>query len=54
MPKDTPRNVVVMRMQAITQALGVTCAYCHIFEGNGNPANDFATDMKPPKLVARV
>jgi hypothetical protein len=54
MPKDTPRNVVVMRMQAITQALGVTCAYCHVFEGNGNPANDFATDVKPPKLVARV
>ena len=54
MPKDTPRNVVVQRMQAINQALGVQCGYCHVFEGNGNPANDFASDVKTPKLVARV
>jgi hypothetical protein len=53
-PKDTPRAQVVMAMQGFTQALGVTCAYCHIFEGPGNPANDFASDMKPPKAVGRV
>jgi hypothetical protein len=53
-PKDTPRPQVIMVMQGFTQALGVTCAYCHIFEGVGNPANDFASDMKPPKAVGRV
>jgi hypothetical protein len=54
MPKDTPREEVIMRMRAITQALGVQCGYCHIFEGAGNPANDFASDTKQPKLTARV
>jgi hypothetical protein len=53
-PKDTPREEVIMRMRAITQALGVQCGYCHIFEGAGNPANDFASDTKQPKLTARV
>jgi Photosynthetic reaction centre cytochrome C subunit len=54
MPKDTPREEVITRMRGIVQALGVQCGYCHIFEGAGNPANDFASDTKQPKLVARV
>jgi hypothetical protein len=54
LPKDTPREEVITRMRAITQALGVQCGYCHIFEGAGNPANDFASDTKQPKLTARV
>jgi hypothetical protein len=54
MPKDTPREEVITRMRGIAQALGVQCGYCHIFEGAGNPANDFASDTKQPKLVARV
>jgi hypothetical protein len=54
LPKDMPREEVITRMRAITQALGVQCGYCHIFEGAGNPANDFASDTKPPKLTARV
>ncbi len=53
-PKDTPREEVIMRMRAIAGALGVQCGYCHIFEGAGNPANDFASDTKQPKLTARV
>ena len=53
-PKDTPREEVIMRMRAITQALGVQCGYCHIFEAAGSPANDFASDTKQPKLTARV
>jgi hypothetical protein len=48
----TPQVQTLMR--TYTAALGVQCGYCHIFEGPGNPANDFAADMKPPKLVARV
>jgi len=53
-PKDTPREEVITRMRGIVQALGVQCGYCHIFEGAGNPANDFASDTKQPKLTARV
>jgi hypothetical protein len=41
-------------MQAFTQGLGVQCGYCHVFEGANNPANDMASDVKTPKLVARV
>src|SRR5438128_11769196 len=53
-PKDIPREELLARMRNISGALGVQCGYCHIFEGAGNPANDFASDTKTPKLVARV
>lgn len=52
-PKDTPRAQVVQTMQAFTQALGVTCAHCHVFYGNNDPMNDMASDMKPQKEIAR-
>jgi hypothetical protein len=48
----TPQVQALMRN--ISAALGVQCGYCHIFEGPGNAANDFASDTKTPKLVARV
>ncbi len=51
-PKDTPRPQVVATMQAFTQALGVQCSYCHVFEGRGG-RNDFASDEKPTKKAAR-
>ena len=54
LPKDIPRQQLVQRMQAFSQGLGVQCNYCHVFEGPNNPANDMASDVKPPKLVARV
>ena len=54
LPKDIPRQQLLQRMQAFTQALGVQCGYCHVFEGANNPANDMASDVKTPKLVARV
>jgi Photosynthetic reaction centre cytochrome C subunit len=52
-PKDTPRPQVVATMQAITQALGVQCNYCHVQEGRGG-RNDFASDEKPTKKTART
>ena len=54
LPKDMTTPQVQMLMRNITAALGVQCGYCHVFEGPGNPANDFASDTKAPKLVARV
>ena len=53
-PKDTPREEVIMRMRNIAQALGVQCGYCHKFTAPGDPTNDFASDDKQPKVVARV
>jgi Photosynthetic reaction centre cytochrome C subunit len=53
-PADTPRPQVVQTMQAFTQALGVTCAHCHVWVGTNDPTNDYATDMKPAKNVARA
>jgi hypothetical protein len=52
LPKDTPRPQVVATMQAISQALGVQCNYCHVQEGRGG-RNDFASDEKPTKKAAR-
>jgi mono/diheme cytochrome c family protein len=34
--------------------VGVTCNHCHIFNGPGDPMNDFAGDTKPPKNIARA
>jgi hypothetical protein len=51
-PKDTPREQVLVSMQAFTQSLGVQCSYCHVFEGRGG-RNDMASDEKPTKKAAR-
>ena len=54
LPKDWTRQQVVAVMQQFNQALGVTCNHCHVFNGPGDPMNDFATDMKPQKNMARA
>ncbi len=53
-PKDTGRPQVLQAMQAFSAALGVTCVHCHVFNGPGDPMNDFASDTKPTKNVARA
>lgn len=53
-PKDTARADVIARMQAFNQALGVTCAHCHVLVGPNNPGNDFATDKVPAKEKTRL
>ena len=53
-PKDTPRPQVVTAMQAFSAALGVTCNHCHVFNGPGDPMNDFVGDTKPTKNMARA
>ena len=52
-PPDIPAGELIAAMQAASQALGVDCAYCHVFNGRGAPDNDMASDEKAPKLVAR-
>jgi len=54
LPANLTTPQVVQVMQTFTAALGVNCAYCHVFLGNGNPMNDMASDMKPQKNVARA
>ena len=53
-PKDIGRPQVLQAMQAFSAALGVTCKHCHVFNGPGDPMNDFAGDTKPTKNMARA
>jgi hypothetical protein len=53
-PKDIARPQLLQAMQAFSAALGVTCAHCHQFVGPNDPMNDFASDAKPAKNVARA
>jgi hypothetical protein len=54
LPKDMARAQVLQIMQNFSAALGVTCNHCHVFNGAGDPMNDFAGDTKPTKNVARA
>ena len=60
---EASRDIVatVEKMRVFTQALGVTCAYCHVerpdgrldYRANDNPRKQFARDMiAKPKPVA--
>ena len=53
LPSDIDPQQLIGLMQGAAQALGVNCAYCHVFNGRGAPDNDFASDEKAPKNVAR-
>lgn len=54
LPRDFTFQQVVQVMQQFNQALGVTCAHCHVFVAPNDPGNDFASDMKPEKNIARA
>jgi len=54
LPKDMARPQVLQIMQNFSAALGVTCNHCHVFNGPGDPMNDFAGDTKPTKNIARA
>lgn len=53
LPKDWSRQQVVQVMQVFNAALGVQCAHCHVFVAPNDPMNDFASDAKPQKNIAR-
>ena len=48
------RAQLIPIMQAFSAALGVTCNHCHVFNGPGDPMNDFVGDTKPTKNMARA
>ena len=54
LPKDFTFQQVVQVMQQFNASLGVTCVHCHVFVAPNDPANDFASDMKPEKNIARA
>jgi hypothetical protein len=53
-PKDTTFQQIIPTMRSFEGALGVECGHCHVWYGNGNPMNDFASDAKPQKNIARA
>ena len=53
-PKDIGFPQLIGIMQAFENALGVDCSYCHEFHGRGNAMNNFASDDKRPKKIARL
>jgi hypothetical protein len=53
-PKETTQAQIIPAMRAFEGALQVECGYCHQWEGNGNPNNNFAADVKPQKDIARA
>jgi len=53
-PEDISEDRLVEIMQNFGDALDVGCDHCHEAYGRDDPRNDFASDSKVPKLVARV
>jgi len=56
LPRDQFKTFgqILPTMQAIRDALGVGCVYCHTYTAAYNPANDFVSDAKPTKDKARA
>ena len=54
LPKDTTLPQILPTMRAFEASLQVECGHCHVWYGNGNPMNDFASDAKPQKNIARA
>jgi len=56
LPKDISKRELVSRMRDYSMALGVRCEHCHVENRleSGEEEQDFATDDKEPKNVARV
>src|SRR3954462_11095223 len=53
-PAGTTQAQILPTMRAFEGALQVECGYCHQWEGQGNPTNNFAADVKPQKEIARA
>jgi len=54
LPANTTTAQLLPAMRAFSAALGTNCGYCHVWTGPGLPTNDYASDAKPAKEVARV
>ena len=54
LPATTTTAQILPIMRNFSAALGTNCGYCHVWTGPGLPTNDYASDEKPTKAVARV
>ena len=54
LPASTTTAQILPTMRAFSAALGTNCGYCHVWTGPGLPTNDYASDEKPTKDVARA
>ena len=54
LPSNTTTAQLLPAMRAFAAALGTNCGYCHVWTGAGLPTNNYASDEKAPKEVARV
>lgn len=54
LPAATTTANILPIMRNFSAALGTTCGYCHVWTGPGLPTNDYASDEKPTKEVARA
>ena len=53
-PQGTTMQDILPTMRGFEAALQVECGHCHQWEGQGNPTNNFAADVKPQKEIARA
>ena len=54
LPATTTTANILPIMRNFSAALGTNRGYCHVWTGPGLPTNDYASDAKPAKEVARV
>ena len=54
LPAGTTTAQLLPAMRAFAAALGTNCGYCHVWTGPGLPTNNYASDEKPTKEVART
>jgi hypothetical protein len=54
LPASTTTAQILPIMRAFSAGLGTNCGYCHVWTGPGLPTNDYASDEKPTKEVARA
>ena len=54
LPTSTTTADILPIMRNFSAALGTNCGYCHVWTGPGLPTNDYASDEKPAKEVARA
>lgn len=54
LPAGTTTAQLLPAMRAFAAALGTNCGYCHVWTGPGLPTNNYASDEKPTKDIARA
>ena len=54
LPASTTTANILPIMRNFATALGTNCGFCHHWVAGGGAANDFASDEKPTKDIARV